>query len=90
MTTPIQPLRRKEAIQGRMVFPEHFLRFPRDEWQHVTFVWPVFMRGEIGNKSIWAGREASKRWTAAFQAHSLEGLQDVDVALAVFDKTCHL
>lgn len=51
---------------------------------------PFSFLDEVHFKSIWAGRAASDRWAAAFEAKSLEGMDDVDLAVAVFDKTCQL
>lgn len=57
----------------------------------VTWRWPVFEEAEIGAMSRWAGREASQRWSKVFEGGDLlENLDEIDLAVAVFDKTCQL
>lgn len=78
--------------------------FPRTDWPGVLDPWPVFHPVEVNRMAAYAARVASMRWTAAFAGaddpETVDGaagglgdpcaLDDVDLALAVWDKVLEL
>lgn len=70
-------------------FPPSIRAFPRREWRG-TIPSPPFAPGDFKMKAQWAGRAASRRWAAALEKQSLEGMTTVDFAVAVADKAAEM
>lgn len=71
-------------------FPLSVIGFPREQWDNVPFVWPIFDDTSELDKCQWAGKEASLRWRNAFDNRDMGELDVVDFAVAVFDKADEL
>ncbi|BEI81540.1 hypothetical protein CcaverHIS002_0207000 [Cutaneotrichosporon cavernicola] len=76
------PMSRIDAFPG-------LLEFPCKNWDGVDFPYPG-PQCTYREKAIWAGRAASKRFAWAFENNDFFFVDNIDFAVAVFDKTQEL
>lgn len=74
----------------RRTFPADINSFPRTDWDGIIFGYPNFRPGDRDLKAMWAARAASNRFVKAFSDNSMEGIDEVDFAVAVLAKASEM
>jgi hypothetical protein len=79
----------EKTKQPRFATFPRILEFPCANWDGVEFPYPG-PACTYREKAIWAGRAASKRFAWAIKNDGFHLVDDIDFAVAVFDKAYEL